>query len=480
MRASHVETCQRPQRIGSTRQALFVLGLLHASALTWCGLAIGQTVESAVAIPNSETRPTMALTLPKALELATEHNRRLTLAALAVADSEQKKNIAKSDYFPHIKNESTALHVTALEGVVIPAGALSQGSSGGPIPTETLNIGQGASSTYTSGTGLIQPITQLFKVHAGVRVAEADTQIARLNATDATDSIALLVHKLFYEILTRQMELAAADESVKAGQVEEAESTQAVADGKSLEVASLASRASLLQQEQASLSAQVAINDLMMQFDDVLGLPLGTKLQLDADALGDSVTLPSEQEAVGLLRAQNPKVLSAVQTVAKAKAAVTAAKDAYIPDVSGMARYSYQSGIPFLVHNFGTFGGIVSYDFFDGGAREAKLKQAKIQLQMAELQLAQTQADVAVQVYALYDQIHKLQQLVTVATEVLSVREEQARIAQERVKENAALASELAQSGAGVASAKASALEVKLDLFLLQKQVLTFLGERPD
>jgi outer membrane protein TolC len=480
MRASHVGTCQRPQRIRSTRQALFVLGLLHALMLARCGVAVGQAVEGAAAVSDKEARPTVALTLPKALELATEHNRRLTLAGLAVADSEQKKNIAKSDYFPHIKNESTALNVTALEGVVIPAGALSQGSSGGPIPTETLNIGQGASSTYTSGTGLIQPITQLFKVHAGVRVAEADTQIARLNATDATDSIALLVHKLYYEILTRQMELAAADESVKAGQVEEAESTQAVADGKSLDVARLASRASLLQQEQASLSAQVAINDLMMQFDDVLGLPLGTELQLDPDALGDNVALPSEQEAIGLLRAQNPKVQSAVQTVAKAKAAVTAAKDAYIPDVSGMARYSYQSGIPFLVHNFGTFGGIVSYDFFDGGTREAKLKQAKIQLQMAELQLAQTQADVAVQVYALYDQMRKLQQLVTVATEVLSVREEQARVAQERVKENAALASELAQSRAGVASAKASALEVKLDLFLLQKQVLTFLGERPD
>jgi multidrug efflux system outer membrane protein len=267
MRASHVGTCQRPQRIRSTRQALFVLGLLHALMLARCGVAVGQAVEGAAAVSDKEARPTVALTLPKALELATEHNRRLTLAGLAVADSEQKKNIAKSDYFPHIKNESTALNVTALEGVVIPAGALSQGSSGGPIPTETLNIGQGASSTYTSGTGLIQPITQLFKVHAGVRVAEADTQIARLNATDATDSIALLVHKLYYEILTRQMELAAADESVKAGQVEEAESTQAVADGKSLDVARLASRASLLQQEQASLSAQVAINDLMMRWE---------------------------------------------------------------------------------------------------------------------------------------------------------------------------------------------------------------------
>jgi outer membrane protein TolC len=409
-----------------------------------------------------------------------EHNRRLQLAGLAVADAEQKKNIVRSDYYPHIRNESTALHITELEGVVIPAGIFSQPSAAVPIPGQTIRIDQGALNTYTSGTGLVQPITQLLKVHAGVKAAGADIHIAKLDATDAEDSIALLVHKLYYELLIRQMQLSAAEESVKAGAVAEEESTQAVAEGKSLDVVRLESRASLLQQKQASLTDELAINDLMMQFDDVLGLPLGTKLQLDEDSLGDNPVLPLEDEAVSVLRERNPKVLSAIQTVEKAKAAVSAAKDAYIPDISGVARYSYQSGIPFLVHNFGTFGGVISYDLFDGGAREAKLKQAKIQLHAAELQLAQTQADVSVQVYALYDQIRKLQQLMTVVSETLLVRQEQFRVIKERLSENAALASEVARSQASVAAAKASVIEAKLDLFLLQKQVLTFLGQRPN
>jgi outer membrane protein TolC len=472
MYISQVERFQRPA---------LVCGLLSAFLLLApCGVAVGQTSEMSVSVQSKEKRPTVVLTLPKALALATEHNRRLQLAGLAVADAEQKKNIMRSDYYPHIKNESTALHVTALEGVVVPAGAFSQSSATGPIPGDTLHLGQGAQDTFTSGTGLVQPITQLLKVHAGVKAAGADVHIAKLDATDAEDAIALLVHKLYYEILTQQMQLTAADESVKASAVEEEESTQAIVAGKSLDIARLESRASSLQQEQASLSSQIAINDLMMQFDDLLGLPLGTKLQLDADSLGDALALPSEDEAVASLRERNPKVLSAMQTVEKAKAAVSAAKDAYIPDVSGLARYSYQSGIPFLVHNFGTFGGVVSYDLFDGGAREAKLKQAKIQLNMAELQLDQTQADVSVQVYAVYDQIRKLQQLITVTSETLLVRQEQARVAQERLNENAALASEVARSLASVATAKASVLEAKLDLFLLQKQVLTFLGERPN
>ena len=469
----------RPNRL--TWHTPNVRGLvLTLLLLVRCGVAAGQTNTEPGSVPAREQRPIVILTLPKALALAMEHNRRLQLAGLGVADAEQKKNILRSDYYPHIRNESTALHVTELEGVVIPAGAFSQASATAPIPDETIRLGQGGVNTYTSGTGLVQPITQLLKVHAGVKAAVADIHIAKLDATDAEDSIALLVHKLYFEILTKQMQLSAADESVKAGAVADEESTQAVAEGKSLDVAKLESRASLLQQKQTSLTDELAINDLMMQFDDVLGLPLGTKLQLDEDSLGDDAVLPSEAEAVSLLRERNPKVLSAMQTVEKAKAAVSAAKDAYIPDISGVARYSYQSGIPFLVHNFGTFGGVISYDLFDGGAREAKLKQAKIQLHMAELQLAQTQADVSVQVYAVYDEIRKLQQLMTVASETLLVRQEQARVIRQRLNENAALASDVARSQASVAAAKASVLEAKLDLVLFQKQVLTFLGERPN
>ena len=71
------------------------------------------------------------------------------------------------------------------------------------------------------------------------------------------------------------------------------------------------------------------------------------------------VTAPTESPREELLRIAlegNPDITSAAQKVEQAKAAVTAAKSAYIPDISVFARQSYQNGVPFLVHNFGTFG----------------------------------------------------------------------------------------------------------------------------
>ena len=65
----------------------------------------------------------LRLSLPQAIDMALKENRDLKLARLAVTDSEHKREIARSAYFPHIKNESSVLHLTDLAGVQFPAGA---------------------------------------------------------------------------------------------------------------------------------------------------------------------------------------------------------------------------------------------------------------------------------------------------------------------------------------------------------------------
>lgn len=431
------------------------------------------------ATAQNDGRPIVSLTLPKAVDMAMQNNRRLKLAHLSVAESETKRTIARSDYYPHINNLSTAFHVTELEGVVIPAGAFGNPAVTGPIPGQQLLIGQGALSAFTSGTGLTQPLTQMFKIRAGDKAAAADVRTAQIDETDAENSISLLVHQMYFNMLTEQAHLDAAKQSVSAASVSEAESKRAVAEGKSLDVSALQAHAAYLDRQQAVLTQQLAIDDATLQFDDLLGLPLATRLILDGNDLGASPVIPSRTEAIAAVKASNPKVLSARQTVEKARAAVSAARDAYIPDLSGIARYSYQSGVPFLVHNFGTFGGVFTFDLFDGGAREAKLKQAKIQLQMAETQLQQTESDVAIQIASAYDKVEQLQQLVSVVDEALKARSEAARVSVQRVAQSADLASSAAQADAAVYDTKASLLEAKLGLFLAQNKIQQMLGQRP-
>src|ERR1700723_1443383 len=197
------------------------------------------------------------LTLSQAIDLALNQNRDLKLAQLSVVDSEHKKEIARSDYFPHIKNESAVLHLTELAGVEVPAGAFGNHASTGAIPGQSLFLDQGALTTYTSGTGLEQPFTQMFKIRESNRAATADINSAKIQVSEAENEIALKVRQLYYNILIAQLKQQAAAEQITSSQLKLQESLDDVEKGRALEVTALESRASALDAKQAALTQRL-------------------------------------------------------------------------------------------------------------------------------------------------------------------------------------------------------------------------------
>jgi outer membrane protein TolC len=454
-------------RCPAIRNCLLAMFLWIPSLIHVCGTAFAQSA------------PSLQLTLPQAIDLALKQNRSLKLAQLSVADREQKKEIARAAYFPHIKNESTILHLTELEGVTVPAGTFGNHPSTGLIPGQSLTIDQGSLTAYTSGTGLTQPLTQMFKIHESNRAATTDINTAKIQVDQAEDDVALTVRQLYYGLLIAQLMQRADAEEVNASQVRSKESADAVQQGHALDVVALESRAAFLEAKQAALTQSLQIHNLMLTLDDLLGLPLNTSLQLDENAAAESITIPGREECIHIAEEHSSEVRTAQQAVIKARAGLAAAKDAYIPDVTGLARYSYQSGVPFLVHNFGTFGLTFSYDLFDGGSRNGEIKDSRILLSQAELNLTKIEEEVTVRVETAYDKIEQLQSMVGVAEEALAVRTEAARIADRQFEQNAALTSFQAEAHAKSISAQASLLETKLGLSLAQGELMRTIGQMP-
>ena len=89
------------------------------------------------------------------------------------------------------------------------------------------------------------------------------------------------------------------------------------------------------------------ISYVTFQLNDLLGLPLDTKLKLDPD-VEVRPNLPPREQALNTALNDNPEIKEAMQSVSKTRAAHGAAKAAYIPDVTAFARYSYQNGVPFV------------------------------------------------------------------------------------------------------------------------------------
>ena len=445
-----------------TKLFLCVLGLLVAARCA--------TAQSGAPMP---------LTLSQAIDLALKQNRDLKLAQLAVVDSQHKKEIARSAYFPQISNDSKMIHITALAGVEIPAGAFGNHPDTGLIPGQNLFLDQGAVTSYTSGTGLEQPLTQMFKIRASNRAATADINIAKEQANQTENAVALKVRQLYYGVLIAQLKQQAAMDEVAASQVKLDEGVSDVQRGNALDVVVLQSRASALEAKQSALTQRLQIHDLTISLNDLLGLPLNTELALDADTSSTAVSVPSREDCIRIAQEHSPEIQAAKQSVLKARAGLSAAKDAYIPDITGLARYSYQSGIPFLVHNFGTFGVSFTYDLFDGGKRIAEIKDSRTLVSEAELNLEKVEEEVAVEVETAYDKVEQLQDLSGVAAEALQAREESSRVTDRQFEQNAALASAKSEAHAKALSAQASYLEATLGLSLAQGDLKRTIGELP-
>src|SRR5207253_11521948 len=96
-------------------------------------------------------------------------------------------------------------------------------------------------------------------------------------------------------------------------------------------------------------------------------------------------------EAVGLALANSPEIREAEQKIAKAHAAVGAAKLDYVPSIAIVGGYSIQTAADYIQPNIGFVGVIGSYTFVDWGKRRNTIRERDQFVAMATLKLQQTQ-----------------------------------------------------------------------------------------
>ena len=420
---------------------------------------------------------TRHLTLTEAVHLAISQNHALKIARLKVAENEQKKAGDHSEYFPKISNQSNALYVTELQNIVIPAGGLGT-PAGVLVPPIGININQGKNAFFSSGTQLTQPLTQLIRIHAANRIAAAEVAASRDELRKAETEVALQVHALYFGVLVTRLEKQAAEQQSAYAGDHLRESEEDVRNGSALNVSVIQGRAGLLESQQSVLTADLQFSDLMAELNDLLGLPLDTQLELDP-AVPTSFDLHPREEYIQTAWSQKPEILAAEQTVQKARAGVAAAKSAYIPDVTAFARQSYQDGVPFLVHNFGTFGVNLSYDVFDFGKRRAAVREREAQLAQAEENLIRLKDQAAVAIEKSYNKLERTKNLVQVADQVVKLRQESERLAQNQVTQGVLLVSDRRQNTAATYKAQADYLQASLGYLLAWVELQQAAGRTP-
>jgi outer membrane protein TolC len=210
----------------------------------------------------------------------------------------------------------------------------------------------------------------------------------------------------------------------------------------------------------------------------LLGLPLDTQLELDP-AVPASFELRPHEEYTQTAFSQNPEISAAEEAIQKARSGVTAAKSAYLPDITAYARQSYQDGVPFLVRNFGTFGVSLNWDVFDFGKRRSAVREREAQLAEAEENLSRLKEEVAVRIERSYNKVERTKSQVQVASQIVKLRQESERLAQNQLTEGVVLVSDRRQATAAIYKAQADYLQASLGYFLAWAELEQTVGRTP-
>ena len=449
------------------RNALF---LLMATALS-CSLTLANETNGA--------GPARHISLREAVQLALKHNHNVRIAGYAADEKQHAKGAAKGSYFPSVRNDSSFLRVTDTQLIQIAPGSLGV-AAGTPIPPVNSIINQGGRNLITSGTQITQPLTSILKIKQVNNVAKAEVKASREKADLAENDVALAVHEVYYRILVTQAHRSATEARIKASQDLQNERIEQVKFGSALEQESIESRAQVLQAKQELLATDLQLEDLKLKLNDLMGLPLTTGLDLDPTVPEFQETC-SREECVKAAADSHPEIREARAEVEKAEAAVRLAKtDIWVPDVEALARYSHQENVPFLAHNFGTFGVHLGYDLFDGGRKRAVLHEHQAQVSQAKENLARLTDEVELAVETALNKLERTQQMLKVSEEVLALRTESDRVLQQELVQGAALKSQVAMAAAQEYDAKALLLQSQLDYSLAHDEFIHAMGRTPE
>jgi len=424
-----------------------------------------------------QTQP-RALTLDEAVSLATQHNSMVKIAGDKVKEMDVRVHGARAGFFPALTNESTAVHMADQQHIDIPEGTLGVYPQIGPLPGRNVALDQGKLDFGLSTTTLSQPITQFFKIRAGVDVSRADAAGARADMRRTENEVAYKVKQVYYGILATERRRDAVDAQIRAAELRITETRNAVVTGVALEVKAAEVRSQIAQARHVHGQLQDAVMDMKEELADLCGLPVDTELQLSLLDGSGSDPSPEPEAAVDSALAHNPEVEAAAHQLEKARAALRAARAEYIPEVSAFAQHIYQDGAPFLTHNNGAVGLHMTWTIFEFGKRRGQVSERSAEVAQAEENLARLRNRVRIDVEKAVRKLNRAETGVNSARELVAATAEGRRVASDEAEAGTANRSVFLESESSMLNAQADLLRAEYDRSVAAADLIRLTGSR--
>lgn len=381
--------------------------------------AKNQEVDPVIVIGRVPTNGTVDLNLPKTVQMALDYNRDIKNSQYALKKAEYAINQAQAGKKPTVDYNFGAQRSRATDAATYSRAASLMGGA------------NSVSNAFSNGISVNIPL------YTGGLV-EGQIDVAKLGKTNAQEEILRVEQATKYSAIQGYYGLLAYQE-LQGVYHEAVDNLQGHLDnvqaqynvGTKARVDVLSSDVSLANAKTTAITADNNVAVAESNLNNILGLPLETKLNLADHQLPFDTYNISLQEATDYAMKYRPEVLQAAIAVQEAERNIDIADAGNKPTVAITGGNDWADntfpGIDANKRSWKVAAG-VTYNFYDGGATKAKVNQAKQDLLVARETEQKTREAVQLEVKQAYLNIRSAAQKVEETQTVVDQARENYRI----------------------------------------------------
>lgn len=380
--------------------------------------AKNQEVDPVIVVGHVPTNGTVDLNLPKTVQMALDYNRDIKNSQYALKKAEYTIDEARAGRAPVVDYTFNTQRSRATDASL--AASRAQGRSASAI-----------SNAFGNDLSVTIPL------YTGGKV-EGNIDVAKLGKTDAQEEILRVEQATKYSAIEGYYALLAYQE-LQSVYHEAVDNLQGHLDnvqaqynvGTKAKVDVLSSDVSLANAKTTAITSDNNVAVAESNLNNILGLPLETKLNLADHQLPFDTYNISLQEATDYAMKYRPEVLQAAVAVQEAERNIDIANAGNKPTVAITGGNSWADNtFPGIDANKRSWniGAGVTYNFYDGGATKAKVNQAKQDLLVARETEQKTREAVQLEVKQAYLNIRSAAQKVEETQTVVDQARENYRI----------------------------------------------------
>ena len=456
----------------------------------------------AVAMHVSAQETSRDITLNQARELALEHNKDITKSKLTLEQTRNDAKAYKTNYYPRINLMAADLYSTTKGDFTIAGGHLPIYMLNPATGTYVPNVTLGADGNYIlnqyadfpsqkmdykvgniflGGVSLTQPLYMGGKITAAYRMASRGAEMAEENIRLTESQVILNTDEAYMQAI-RARQLADVARSYKQLLEELLKNVEsAVRHGMKTRNDQMKVQVKLNEAELAIQRAENGIRLSTMNLCHVIGLPLNTPLQLDADQFSGEVPVKAAVQGDDLSVAARPEsaILQAKTDIASQQVKLT--RSDYLPQLAMFAGYSYVNGVKLsgsklLDSGSGAVGATLKVPLITFGERTYKLRSAKARLQIAQTEQQDLTEQMQLELAQAANNFDEAQTELSITQRSLEQAEENMRLARQQYDAGMEPLSQLLDAQAMWQQASADHVNAKCQLQVAYTKLLKAQG----